>query len=472
MRLMGEGVVEQVIGQVVDVRFPPRETPPIHNALFVPERNRKNLGGPLVLEVHSHLEEGLVRSIAIQDTIGLERGVKVYDTGEPIKVPVGKETLGRMFNVLGEPIDGKGPVRARVKHPIHRPAPPLTERIASTEVFETGIKIVDLLCPYVRGGKTGLFGGAGVGKTVLIMELIHRTATTHRGVSVFAGVGERVREGNELWLQMQKSGVLSHTVLVFGQMNEPPGARFRVAFTALTMAEFFRDVLSQDVLLFIDNIFRYVQAGAEVSALLGRIPSAVGYQPTLAEEIGMIEERIASTVNGSITSVQAIYVPADDLTDPAPATTFAHLDAVTVLSRRLFEQGFYPAVDPLQSTSRALDPTIVGERHVRLAQEVRKLIAHYLELQDIIAILGIEELSEEDKLVVNRARKIQRFLTQPFFTAETFTGIPGEFVPREETLKGVEMILNGECDDWPEQAFYMTGTIAQVEARAKELKKL
>lgn len=468
---MGEGVVEQVIGQVVDVRFPPHETPPIHNALFVPKRNSRNLGGPLVLEVHSHLEEGLVRCIAIQDTVGLERGVKVEDTGAPIMVPVGKETLGRMFNVLGEPIDGKGPVRSRVKHPIHRPAPPLTERIASTEVFETGIKIIDLLCPYVRGGKTGLFGGAGVGKTVLIMELIHRTATTHRGVSVFAGVGERVREGNELWLQMQKSGVLNHTVLVFGQMNEPPGARFRVALTALTMAEFFRDVLSQDVLLFIDNIFRYVQAGAEVSALLGRIPSAVGYQPTLAEEIGMIEERIASTVNGSITSVQAIYVPADDLTDPAPATTFAHLDAVTVLSRRLFEQGFYPAVDPLQSTSRALDPAIVGERHVRLAQEVRKIIAHYLELQDIIAILGVEELSEEDRLVVNRTRKLQRFLTQPFFAAETFTGIPGEFVPREETLKGVEMILNGECDSWPEQAFYMTGTIAQVEARAKELKR-
>ncbi len=468
---MGEGIVEQVIGQVVDVRFPPRETPPIHNALFVPKRNSEGLGGPLVLEVHSHLGEGLVRCIAIQDTAGLERGASVEDTGAPIMVPVGKETLGRMFNVLGEPIDGKGPVRARVKHPIHRSAPPLTERVASTEVFETGIKIIDLLCPYVRGGKTGLFGGAGVGKTVLIMELIHRTATKHRGVSVFAGVGERVREGNELWLQMQKSGVLDHTVLVFGQMNEPPGARFRVALTALTMAEFFRDVLAQDVLLFIDNIFRYVQAGAEVSALLGRIPSAVGYQPTLAEEIGMIEERIASTVNGSITSVQAIYVPADDLTDPAPATTFAHLDAVTVLSRKLFEQGFYPAVDPLQSTSRALDPVIVGERHVRLAQEVRKLIAHYLELQDIIAILGVEELSEEDRLVVNRTRKIQRFLTQPFFVAETFTGIPGEFVPREETLKGVEMILNGECDHWPEQAFYMTGTIAQVEAKAKELRR-
>ncbi|MCS7241854.1 MAG: F0F1 ATP synthase subunit beta [Candidatus Caldatribacterium sp.] len=469
--MVSEGVVVQVIGQVVDVEFPSREIPPIHNALFIPKRNSKNLGGPLVLEVHSHLEGGLVRSVAIQDTTGLERGVKAYDTGKPIMVPVGKETLGRMFNVLGEPIDGKGPVRARTKHPIHRPAPPLTERIASTEVFETGIKIIDLLCPYVRGGKTGLFGGAGVGKTVLIMELIHRTATTHRGVSVFAGVGERVREGNELWIQMQKSGVLNHTVLVFGQMNEPPGARFRVALTALTMAEFFRDVLSQDVLLFIDNIFRYVQAGAEVSALLGRTPSAVGYQPTLAEEIGMIEERIASTVNGSITSVQAIYVPADDLTDPAPATTFAHLDAITVLSRKLFEQGFYPAVDPLQSTSRALDPAIVGKRHVHLAQEVRKLIAHYLELQDIIAILGIEELSEEDKLIVNRARKLQRFLTQPFFAAETFTGIPGEFVPREETLRGVEMILNGECDDWPEQAFYMTGTIDQVKAKAKELKK-
>jgi F-type H+-transporting ATPase subunit beta len=468
---MGEGVIEQVIGQVVDVRFPPRETPAIHNALFVPRRNEENLGDPLVLEVHSHLGEGRVRCIAIQDTTGLQRGMPVQDTGEPIKVPVGKETLGRMFNVLGEPIDGRGPVRTKTKHSIHRPAPPLGERIASTEIFETGIKIVDLICPYVRGGKTGLFGGAGVGKTVLIMELIHRTATTHRGVSVFAGVGERVREGNELWLGMQKSGVLNHTVLVFGQMNEPPGARFRVALTALTMAEFFRDVLSQDVLLFIDNIFRYVQAGAEVSALLGRIPSAVGYQPTLFEEIGMIEERIASTVNGSITSVQAIYVPADDLTDPAPATTFAHLDAITVLSRRLFEQGFYPAVDPLQSTSRALDPAIVGERHYRLAQEVRKLIAHYLELQDIIAILGVEELSEEDKLVVNRTRKLQRFLTQPFFTAEAFTGIPGEFVPREETLKGVEMILNGECDTWPEQAFYMTGTIAQVEARVRELKK-
>jgi F-type H+-transporting ATPase subunit beta len=469
---MGEGFVEQVIGQIVDVRFPPRETPAIHNALLVPKRNEQGKGGPLILEVHSHLGGGLVRCIAIQDTMELKRGMPVEDTGEPIKVPVGKETLGRMFNVLGEPIDGKGPVRAKMKNSIHRPAPPLAERVAATEIFETGIKIIDLLCPYVRGGKTGLFGGAGVGKTVLIMELIHRTATAHRGVSVFAGVGERVREGNELWLQMQKSGVLNHTVLVFGQMNEPPGARFRVALTALTMAEFFRDVLSQDVLLFIDNVFRYVQAGAEVSALLGRIPSAVGYQPTLAEEIGMIEERIASTASGSITSIQAIYVPADDLTDPAPATTFAHLDAITVLSRRLFEQGFYPAVDPLQSTSRALDPTIVGEKHWHLAQEVRKLVARYLELQDIIAILGVEELSEEDKLVVNRVRKLQRFFTQPFFAAEAFTGIPGVFVPREETLKGVEMIVNGACDNWPEQAFYMMGTIAQVEEKAKELKSL
>lgn len=463
------GFVEQVFGQVVDVRFPQHDVPPIHNALFIRERNRSdNSFPPLTLEVHGHLGGGLVRCIAIQDTMGLQRGIEVQDTGGPIQVPVGKETLGRMFNVLGEPVDRRGSVRTSLRYPIHRPAPPLTERALSREIFHTGIKILDLVCPYVRGGKTGLFGGAGVGKTILIMELIHRTATTHRGVSVFAGVGERSREGNDLWIQMQRSGVLSHTVLVFGQMNEPPGARFRVALTALTMAEYFRDVLSQDVLLFIDNIFRYVQAGSEVSALLGRIPSAVGYQPTLAEEIGMIEERIASTTNGSITSVQAIYVPADDLTDPAPATTFHHLDSITVLSRKLFEQGFYPAVDPIQSTSRVLDGAIVGERHWRLTQEVKRVIAHYLELQDIIAILGMEELSEEDKLVVNRARKIQRFLTQPFFVAENFTGIPGVFVPLEETLSGIEMILSGECDSWPEQAFYMTGTIAQVEARVKE----
>lgn len=466
------GFVEQVFGQVVDVRFPQHDVPPIHNALLIRKRNGgDSLFPPLTLEVHGHLGEGLARCIAIQDTMGLQRGVEVEDTGGPIQVPVGKETLGRMFNVLGEPVDRRGPVRTSLRYPIHRSAPPLTERTLSREIFHTGIKILDLICPYIRGGKTGLFGGAGVGKTILIMELIHRTATTHRGVSVFAGVGERSREGNDLWVQMQKSGVLSHTVLVFGQMNEPPGARFRVPLTALTMAEYFRDVLSQDVLLFVDNIFRYVQAGSEVSALLGRIPSAVGYQPTLAEEIGMIEERIASTTNGSITSVQAIYVPADDLTDPAPATTFHHLDSITVLSRKLFEQGFYPAVDPIQSTSRALDVTVVGERHWRLAQEVKRVIAHYLELQDIIAILGMEELSEEDKLVVNRARKIQRFLTQPFFVAENYTGIPGVFVPLEETLSGIEMILNGECDSWPEQAFYMTGTIAQVEARVKESSK-
>lgn len=466
------GFVEQVFGQVVDVRFPQHDVPPIHNALLIRKRNGgDSLFPPLTLEVHGHLGEGLARCIAIQDTMGLQRGVEVEDTGGPIQVPVGKETLGRMFNVLGEPVDRRGPVRTSLRYPIHRSAPPLTERTLSREIFHTGIKILDLICPYIRGGKTGLFGGAGVGKTILIMELIHRTATTHRGVSVFAGVGERSREGNDLWVQMQKSGVLSHTVLVFGQMNEPPGARFRVPLTALTMAEYFRDVLSQDVLLFVDNIFRYVQAGSEVSALLGRIPSAVGYQPTLAEEIGMIEERIASTTNGSITSVQAIYVPADDLTDPAPATTFHHLDSITVLSRKLFEQGFYPAVDPIQSTSRALDVTVVGERHWRLAQEVKRVIAHYLELQDIIAILGMEELSEEDKLVVNRARKIQRFLTQPFFVAENYTGIPGVFVPLEETLSGIEMILNGECDSWPEQAFYMSGTIAQVEARVKESSK-
>ncbi len=468
---MKVGFVEQVLGQVVDVRFPMREPPFIHNALVIPRRNTYGLGEPLVLEVHSHLHEGLVRCIAIHDTMGLERGVEVIDTGEPIKVPVGKETLGRIFNVLGEPIDEKGPITTQLRYPIHRSAPPLTERVVSHQLFITGIKVIDLLCPYIRGGKTGLFGGAGVGKTVLIMELIHRTATTHRGVSVFAGVGERTREGNDLWLQMQRSGVLNHTVLVFGQMNEPPGARFRVALSALTMAEYFRDVLSQDVLLFIDNIFRYVQAGAEVSALLGRIPSAVGYQPALAEEIGMVEERIVSTHDGSITSVQAIYVPADDLTDPAPATTFAHLDAVTVLSRKLFEQGFYPAVDPIQSTSRALSVNIVGSRHWRLAQEVRRVIAHYMELQDIIAILGMEELSEEGRLVVQRARKIQRFLTQPFFVAEGFTGMSGEFVSLEETLNGVEMILDGTCDSWPEQAFYMVGTIEEAERKAKELLK-
>ena len=469
---MNKGIVEEIIGQVVNVKFPAREAPAIYNALFVPHRStQEENGAPLVLEVQSHLGEGAVRCIAIQDTEGLQRGVEVYDTGEPIKVPVGKETLGRMFNVLGEATDGKGPLRSTTKHSIHRPAPPLVERTTSTQIFETGIKIIDLLCPYLRGGKTGLFGGAGVGKTVLIIELINRTATTHRGVSVFAGVGERTREGNELWLQMEASGVLNHTTLVFGQMNEPPGARFRVALTALTMAEFFRDALFQDVLLFIDNIFRYVQAGAEVSALLGRIPSAMGYQPTLAEEVGMVEERITSTANGSITSVQAIYVPADDLTDPAPATTFSHLDSITVLSRRLFEQGFYPAVEPIQSSSRALDPLIVGERHWQLAQETKRIIAHYLELQDIIAILGMEELSEEDKLVVNRARKLQRFFTQPFFAAESFTGIPGAFVPLQETLRGIETIINGQSDEWPEQAFYMVGTIDQAEAKARELLK-
>jgi len=469
---MNTGIVEQVIGQVVDVRFSSRETPSIHNALIIEKRNRNESTPPLSLEVQSHLENGLVRCISIQDTNGLQRGVKAIDTEGPIQVPVGKETLGRMFNVLGEPSDGKPPVKVRQKMSIHRTAPPLTERTASTKIFETGIKVIDLLCPYITGGKTGLFGGAGVGKTVLIMELIHRTATAHRGVSVFAGVGERVREGNELYLQMQSSGVFSHTVLVFGQMNEPPGARFRVALTALTMAEYFRDVLSQDVLLFIDNIFRYIQAGSEVSALLGRLPSAVGYQPTLAEEVGMVEERIASTTNGSITSVQAVYVPADDLTDPAPATTFSHLDAITVLSRKIFEQGFYPAADPVQSTSRALDPLIVGKNHWQMAQEARKIIAHYLELQDIIAILGIDELSDEDKLTVNRARKLQRFFTQPFFVAENYTGIPGVFVPLEKTLQGVNQIISGQCDEWPEQAFYMTGTIDQVEVRAKELMKI
>lgn len=465
------GKVIRIAGQVVDVAFAEEELPAIHNILVVKQRNNSEGNtSPLLLEVQSHQGKGVVRCLALQDTRGLQRGVKAYDSGTPLMVPVGKETLGRVFNVFGEPIDERGPLRNPQKSSIHKSAPPFTERIASTQIFETGIKVIDLLCPYLRGGKTGLFGGAGVGKTVLIMELIHRTATAHRGVSVFAGVGERMREGNELWLQMQKSGVLNHTVLVFGQMNEPPGARFRVAFSALTMAEFFRDVLSQDVLLFIDNIFRYIQAGAEVSALLGRLPSAVGYQPTLQEEIGMVEERITSTVNGSITSVQAVYVPADDLTDPAPATTFAHLDATTVLSRKLFEQGFYPAVDPLQSSSRALNTLVVGERHLKLAQETRKIIAHYLDLQDIIALLGIEELSEEDRKIVKRARRLQRFLTQPFFVAENFTGLPGVFVPLKETLQGVEMIVEGECDDWPEQVFYMVGSIDEAKAKLDQLK--
>jgi len=464
------GRVVRIAGQVVDVIFSEEELPAIHNILVIKQRNNSETETPpLLLEVQSHQGKGVVRCLALQDTKGLQRGAKAHDSGNPLMVPVGKETLGRVFNVFGEPIDDLGSLRGPQKSSIHKPPPPFTERIASTQIFETGIKVIDLLCPYLRGGKTGLFGGAGVGKTVLIMELIHRTATAHRGVSVFAGVGERMREGNELWLQMQKSGVLNHTVLVFGQMNEPPGARFRTVFSALTMAEFFRDVFSQDVLLFIDNIFRYIQAGAEVSALLGRLPSAVGYQPTLQEEIGMVEERITSTVNGSITSVQAVYVPADDLTDPAPATTFAHLDATTVLSRQIAELGIYPAVDPLDSTSRLLDPRVLGEEHYQVARGVQKILQRYKDLQDIIAILGIDELSEEDKLIVARARKIQRFLSQPLHVAEAFTGQPGVYVPLKETVRGFKEILEGKHDDLPEQAFYMVGTIDEAQAKAKEL---
>ena len=451
------GTVERIIGPVVDVCFSDRDLPPILNALAI-KASRKDL----TVEVQEHLDGETVRCIAMGSTAGLKRGMEVVDTGGPIAVPVGPETLGRMFNVLGEPIDGLGPIKEAKRMPIHKPAPVLPQQEPSTEIFVTGLKVIDLLAPYARGGKTGLLGGAGVGKTLFLMELIHHTSAEYKGISVFAGVGERIREGNELYLQMKRTGVLKDAILIFGQMNEPPGARFRAALTALTMAEYFRDEEGRDVLLFIDNIFRYVQAGSEVSALLGRLPSAVGYQPTLATELGELEERITSTTKGSITSVQAIYVPADDLTDPAPATTFAHLDATVVLSRQLASQGFYPAVDPLESSSRLLDPRIVGEEHYRVAIKVKEILARYKELRDVIAILGIEELAEEDKLLVKRARKIQRFLTQPFFTAEEFTGMPGRFVPLEETLRGFKMIVEGELDDVPEQAFYMAGPIDEV----------
>lgn len=416
----------------------------------------------LVAEVAQHLGNDTVRCVALGSTDGLRRGVKAIDTGGPIKVPVGRGTLGRIFNVLGEPIDNKGEVVASDYWPIHRSAPSFEEQVPAVEIFETGIKVIDLLAPYAKGGKIGLFGGAGVGKTVLIMELIRNIATEHGGFSIFTGVGERTREGNDLWLDMNESGVIEKTVLVFGQMNEPPGARMRVALTGLTMAEYFRDVEGQDVLLFIDNIFRFIQAGSEVSALLGRIPSAVGYQPTLANEVGALQERITSTKKGSITSVQAIYVPADDLTDPAPATTFAHLDATTVLSRQIAELGIYPAVDPLDSTSRILDPRIVGEEHYYVARTVQQILQRYKELQDIIAILGMDELSEEDKLIVYRARKIQRFLSQPFFVAEAFTGRPGRYVKLKDTIRGFKEIIEGKMDHIPEQYFYMVGTIDEV----------
>ncbi len=466
---VNEGYIKQVIGPVVDVEFPDGDLPQIYNALVTTNPAISDEENNLVLEVMQHLGDRTVRTIALDSTDGLKRKQKVYDTGAPIKVPVGKGTLGRVFDVLGKPIDGKGEVKADEFWPIHRPPPEIVEQSTEIQILETGIKVVDLLTPYPKGGKIGFFGGAGVGKTVFIMELIHNIAKFHKGISVFGGVGERSREGNELILEMSESGVINNAVLVFGQMNEPPGARARVGLTALTMAEYFRDVEGQDVLLFIDNIFRYVQANNEVSALLGRLPSAVGYQPTLMQDLGELQERITSTKRGSITSVQAIFVPADDITDPAPASTFAHLDATTVLSRQIAELGIYPAVDPLDSTSKALTPDVVGQEHYYVAREVQRILQRYKDLQDIIAILGMEELSEEDKLIVFRARKIQKFLSQPFHVAEQFTGNPGKYVKIEDTIKGFRMIVEGECDELPEQAFYMVGKIEEAFEKAKKL---
>ena len=461
---MENGIVRRVIGPVVDVQFPSGKMPDIYNAIEVQLEDRK-----VVMEAVQHIGENSVRCISLFSTDGMSRGCAAVDTGAPVKMPVGEATLGRMFNVVGEPIDEKGPVNAQEYMPIHREAPAFTDIAPSTEILETGIKVVDLLAPYSKGGKIGLFGGAGVGKTVLIMELIRNVAYEHGGYSVFAGVGERSREGNDLWHEMTESGVINKTALVFGQMNEPPGARLRVPLSGLTIAENFRDESGQDVLLFIDNIFRFTQAGSEVSALLGRMPSAVGYQPTLATEMGALQERITSTRNGSVTSVQAIYVPADDLTDPAPATAFAHLDATTVLSRSISELGIYPAVDPLESTSRILDPNVLGKEHYDTARAVQAVLPKYKELQDIIAVLGMDELSVEDKATVNRARRIQRFLSQPFHVAENFTGVKGAYVRMEDTIRGFQAILGGECDDLPEQAFLMCGTIDEVLAKRKDL---
>ncbi len=469
---MNAGKIVQVIGPVVDVEFEPGKLPAIYNALDVKAKQVKDIfsySERLVLEVAQHLGESRVRTIALSSTDGLVRGMEVLDSGAPITIPVGRATLGRIINVIGEPVDKRGPVEAKKHYPIHRPAPSFEEQATKVEILETGIKVVDLLEPYTKGGKTGLFGGAGVGKTVVIMELIRNIAMEHGGISVFSGVGERTREGNDLWLEMKESGVLEKTALIYGQMTEPPGSRLRVGLTGLTVAEYFRDEEKQDVLLFIDNIFRFTQAGSEVSALLGRMPSAVGYQPTLGTEMGELQERITSTKTGSITSVQAIYVPADDITDPAPATTFAHLDATTVLSRQLTELGIYPAVDPLASTSRILDPLIVGEEHYSVARLVQKILQRYKDLQDIIAILGMDELSEEDKLVVARARKIQRFLSQPFFVAEQFTGQPGRYVKLKESIKGFKELIDGKADDLPEQAFYMVGTIEEAREKAERL---
>lgn len=467
-----DGIISQVIGPVIDAEFAPGCLPDIYTALQIKSKDTNNQDVEIVAEVQQLLGGNKVRAVAMSSTDGLSRGMKVVSTGKPISVPVGDETLGRIFNVLGELVDEGAPIQAKEKWPIHRHAPKLTEQSTEIKIFETGIKVIDLLEPYVKGGKIGLFGGAGVGKTVIIMELINNVAKAHKGISVFAGVGERTREGNDLWNEMKESGVIENVSLVYGQMNEPPGARMRVGLSALTQAEYFRDVQKKDVLLFVDNIFRFTQAGAEVSALLGRMPSAVGYQPTLAIEMGELQERITSTKDGSITSVQAIYVPADDLTDPAPATTFGYLDATTVLSRQIAELGIYPAVDPLASTSTALKSSIVGETHYNVARGVQQTLQRYKELQDIIAILGMDELSEEDKLTVNRARRIQRFLSQPFFVAEVFTGTPGKYVKLEKTVQGFKEILEGKHDHLPEQAFYMVGDIDEAKEKAEKLAKI
>lgn len=471
MEIKNEGRIVQVIGPVIDIEFPEGELPAIYNAVKITNPRISDKEWNLTAEVAQHIGERTVRCIAMDTTDGLVRGMKAVDTGAPIAMPVGKEVLGRLLNVIGEPIDEVGPVEAKKYYPIHRPAPSFLDQNVKIEIFETGIKVIDLLEPYPKGGKVGLFGGAGVGKTVIIMELIHNIAKEHGGVSVFGGVGERTREGNDLWLEMKRSGVLEKTALVFGQMTETPGARARVGLSALTAAEYFRDEEGMDVLLFIDNIFRFTQANQEVSALLGRMPSAVGYQPTLATDLGELEERITSTTKGSITSVQAIYVPADDLTDPAPATTFTHLDATTVLSRQIAELGIYPAVDPLDSTSKILDPAIVGEEHYWVAREVQRILQKYKDLQDIIAILGMDELSEEDKLIVSRARKIQRFLSQPFHVAEEFTGTKGRYVKLEDTIKGFKGLVEGKYDDLPEQAFYMVGTIEEALEKAERMRR-
>ncbi len=467
------GRVVQIIGPVVDVEFRDMELPEIYNAIRITSEGFDTPSPiDIVVEVEQHLGEDRVRCVSMHPTDGLARGMKAIDLEGPIQVPVGEETLGRVMNVIGEPVDYLGPIKAKKKYPIHRPSPSLEQQSTKLEMFETGIKVIDLIQPFLKGGKIGLFGGAGVGKTVIIMELINNVATEHGGYSVFGGVGERTREGNDLWLEMKESGVIDKTSLIYGQMTEPPGARLRVGLAALSVAEYFRDEMGQDILLFIDNIFRFVQAGSEVSALLGRMPSAVGYQPNLATELGELEERITSTKKGSITSVQAIYVPADDFTDPAPATTFSHLDASTNLSRALTEMGIYPAVDPLSSYSRILDPRIIGEEHYQVARRVKEILQRYKDLQDIITILGMEELSEEDKVIVARARKIQRFLSQPFHVAEEFTGRPGKYVPIAETVKGFKEIVEGQHDDKPEQAFYMIGSIEEVVQKAEELRSV